>query len=170
MREIGREGVENAKDTFYIALRNRLAVLNPGRTVMLRGVWRPGILVEANESVVPVLPAEVFVLRWTDCSVDELQPMPVAKQVCEVLYATEGTVANGGLDRGRALAEMDRELVSILKPYATQKCNYAQTPAAGMATQVFWSEPVLSTVTVTRDRLSRSAKVTVFSYEEASEQ
>ena len=49
--------MQNAKDTFYELLRGRLAALNPDRTVVVRGVVRPGVLVEENELVSTVNPA-----------------------------------------------------------------------------------------------------------------
>ena len=54
--------MQNAQNTFYITLRNRLVALNPNRTIYLRGVTRPGILVESNEFVVAQPPSDVFVL------------------------------------------------------------------------------------------------------------
>ena len=36
--------MQNAKDTFYEVLRKRLAALNPERTMVVRGVVRPGVL------------------------------------------------------------------------------------------------------------------------------
>ena len=41
--------MQNAKDTFYVTLRDRLAAVNPARTMLVRGVIRPGLLVEENE-------------------------------------------------------------------------------------------------------------------------
>jgi hypothetical protein len=38
-----------------------------------------------------------------------------------------------------------------------------------MLTQVFWDEPGLSAVVTQRDRLSRSAKVMIYSYQEQGE-
>ena len=52
--------MKNAKDTFYVALRDRLAAVNPARTFVLRGVVRPGIMVVENEMVSAELPADVF--------------------------------------------------------------------------------------------------------------
>ena len=46
--------MQNAKDSFYMALRGRLTTINPERTVLLRGTVRPGILVEEAET--PVSP------------------------------------------------------------------------------------------------------------------
>ncbi len=41
--------MQNAKDSFYEVLRARLSALNPERTVAVRGVTRPGVLVDENE-------------------------------------------------------------------------------------------------------------------------
>src|ERR1700759_4074513 len=105
--------MENAKDTFYITLRNRLALVNPDRMMLLRGVQRPGILMEEAESVVAEMPADTFVLRWTSLDIDGQQASLLAKMRCEIHYTTAGTQTNAGLDRGRALAEMDAELYTI---------------------------------------------------------
>ena len=43
--------MQNAKDSFYMALRTRLTTINPGRTILLRGAVRPGILVEEARAV-----------------------------------------------------------------------------------------------------------------------
>ena len=50
--------MQNAKDSFYMALRTRLAAINPERTVLLRGTIRPGILVEEAEARVRDLRAD----------------------------------------------------------------------------------------------------------------
>jgi hypothetical protein len=88
---------------------------------------------------------------------------------CEIAYQTCGTQSYGGLDRGRALSEMDEELVAMLKPFYAPKLNYTATPPAAMLTQVFWDEPALGPIVVQRDRLNRSAKVMVYSYQEQGE-
>ena len=62
--------MQNAKDTFYVTLRDRLAAVNPARTMVLRGVTRPGVLVEENELASACGPVNVFCLRWTGLSVD----------------------------------------------------------------------------------------------------
>ena len=161
--------MENAKDTFYITLRNRLVTVNPQRVAMLRGVERPGILVEEAEAPVAQLPGDVFVLRWTALEADLQLPAVMIGMLCEVLYATSGTANNAGLDRGRALAEMDAELLAMVTPASVQKMNYSVTPAVAMDTMVFWSEPVFMPVTTLRDRLTRVAKITVWAYQEQGE-
>jgi hypothetical protein len=161
--------MQNAKDTFYVTLRNRLATLNPNRTMLLRGVQRPGILVEEAEAVVPMLPADVFVLRWTALSTDVNLPLVLARLECEILYTTGGTQTASGLDRGRALEEMDAELVGLLSPNCTPKMNYTKTPPTQLNTPVFWSAADFNPAVTLRDRVSRSATVTVFSYQEPGE-
>ncbi len=161
--------MQNAQNTFYIALRNRLAALNPNRTIYLRGVTRPGILVESNELVTAMAPPNVFVLRWQGLRSDPYLAEVMVQMECEIEYSTEGTEANLGMDRGSMLTEMDAELNALLQPASTQKMNYSASPATAMETQVFWTEATFGPVAVKRDRLQRTAKIYVFSYEEPGE-
>jgi hypothetical protein len=161
--------MQNAKDSFYMALRTRLTSVNPQRTCLIRGAVRPGILVEEAEAPFAQLPTDVFVLRWSAVGADmDLGSTMVAAQ-CEILYATCGTQSFGGLDRGRALSEMDEEVLAILQPFHTPKMNYEATPPAAMLTQVFWDEPVFTSAVTLRDRLSRTATAVVYSYQEPGE-
>ena len=161
--------MENAKDTFYVTLRNRLAALNPNRVIILRGVQRPGILMEEAEAVVPQMPSDVFVLRWTGLDIDGQLPSALAQMTCEVHYSTGGTQPNMGLDRGRALEEMDAELLSIFSPSYAPKMNFSQTPTVTMETRVFWGEPQFALLTTHRERLTRVMKVAVFAFQEQGE-
>ena len=161
--------MQNAKDTFYLTLRNRLATLNPNRTMLLRGVQRPGILVEEAEAVVAIPPPDVFVLRWAALAADVYLPLVLARMQCEVHYTTGGTQSAAGLDRGRALEEMDAELLGILSPSSTPKMDYAQRPAQQLNTPVFWTAADFSPAATVRDRISRVATVTVFAYQEPGE-
>jgi hypothetical protein len=161
--------MQNAKDSFYMALRTRLTAINPARTILLRGAVRPGILVEEAEAPFPQLPNDVFVLRWLGLATDMDLSCTMAAAECEILYQTCGTQSFGGLDRGRALSEMDEEVLAMIQPFCTPKLNYTATPPAAMLTQVFWDEPGFGPIVVLRDRLSRSAKITVYSYQEQGE-
>ena len=161
--------MQNAKDSFYMALRTRLNSINPERTILLRGTVRPGILVEEAEAPFSQLPNDVFVLRWLGVGVDmDLASTMVAEQ-CEILYQTCGTQSFGGLDRGRSLSQMDEELTAMFQPFRTPKLNYAATPPAAMLTQIFWDEPGFGPIVIQRDRLSRSANVMIYSYQEQGE-
>jgi hypothetical protein len=64
---------------------------------------------------------------------------------------------------------MDEEVMAMIHPFYTPKLNYATTPPGAMLTQVFWDEPVFAPIVIQRDRLSRSATVMVFSYQEQGE-
>ena len=161
--------MQNAKDSFYVALRARLVVINPERVILLRASLRPGILVEEAEAPFAQLPTDVFVLRWLGLAVDQDLPAAMVAGECEVLYSTLGTQSFGGLDRGRALSAMDEELVGMLNPFWTPKLNYTASPAVALLTNVFWDEPVFGQAVVVRDRLSRVARVVVYSYQEAGE-
>jgi len=162
--------MQNAKDTFYITLRSRLATVNPDRTMTLRAVTRPGILVADAEAPMPQPLLDAFTLSWTGMQADLQLPAILAQMTCEIQYSTAGTQMNVGLDRGRALEEMDYEVLKLLYPYSAQKMNYAQNPAAAMETLVFWSEPEFGPAVALRDRLSRAVKVTVFAFQEQGEQ
>jgi hypothetical protein len=161
--------MQNAKDSFYVALRTRLIAIDPSRTILLRGTVRPGILVEDAEAPFSQLPNDVFVLRWLGLGVDMDLASTMAAEECEIIYQTCGTQSFGGLDRGRALSEMDEEFIAIIQPFCTAKLNFTAQPPSAMLTQVFWDEPGLSPIAVQRDRLTRSAKVVVYSYREQGE-
>ena len=161
--------MQNAKDSFYMALRERLAIINPERTILMRGTVRPGIVVEEAEAPMAQWPADVFVVRWLGTGIDAGLSATMIAQECEILYSTCGTQAFGGLDRGRLLSAMDAEVMTILQPFQTPKMNFALQPAEKMQTDVFWDDPVFAPINVQRDRLSRSAKLLVYSYKERGE-
>ena len=161
--------MQNARDSFYVALRTRLVAINPSRTILLRGAVRPGILVEDAEAPFDQLPSDVFILRWLSLAVDLDLAATMAAEDCEIRYQTCGTQSFGGLDRGRALSAMDEELLAMLQPYSTPKLNFTSQPPAAMLTQVFWDEPAFSPIALSRDRLTRIAGVSVYSYQEQGE-
>jgi hypothetical protein len=161
--------MQNAKDSFYMALRTRLTAINPERTILLRGAVRPGILVEEAEAPFNQLPNDVFILRWVGLGVDLDLGSAMAVEQCEIVYQTCGTQSFGGLDRGRLLSEMDEELAEMAQPFHTPKLNFRVTPPAAMLTKVFWEQPKFGPMAIQRDRLSRSASMMVYSYQEQGE-
>lgn len=168
--------MQNAKDTFYEVLRGRLAAVNPDRTIVLRGVTRPGVLVQENELLTAVALPDCFRLRWKVGDVDANGAMPLVTMTCMVDYETAGTAMNGGMDRGRALAAMDGELQAAVNPLqrSAPKMNYAglafgATAAVAMKTSVWWGEVTFGETVVKDDRLARTATVVVMSYQEAGE-
>jgi hypothetical protein len=167
--------MQNAKDTFYTTLQARLAALNPARQIVVRGVLRPGTLVDENELPSAWTPVDAFRMHWTTLQVTSASPLPWIAMECVIQYATDGSAGNGGMDRGRLLAAMDAELAAALstEPHTVPKMNYS---AAGggvapttMATNVFWADPLFGAASAVGERLERSAMVQVFSYQEAGE-
>jgi hypothetical protein len=136
------------KDTFYITLRDRLATLNPARTITLNGVTRPAVVAAENEVVVPVRPLpNAFYIEW-----GAAQPVPqqigdcaIFSLECLISYHTLGTVESG-VDRGRTLAALDTELLSITQPAAAAKRDYTQTMPVDLGTSIVWTVPQLGKV------------------------
>lgn len=161
--------MQSAKDTFYITLRDRLAAINPSRTIALRGAVRTAVVVAENELVAATNPSEAFVLTWLDLAIDSSEPLPLHTLLCEIAYATRGTAENSGMDRGRVLDAMDGELRTILQPASAVKQGFDTIPAATHGTNIFWSEPGFGK-TVTKDgQIARTAQVSVFALQEAGD-
>ena len=167
--------MQNARDTFYVTLRDRLAALNPVRTMVVRGVTRPGVLVEENELPSAYQPVDTFCMRWTGLRVAAKAAMPLVSMVCEIEYATDGSSGNGGMDRGRLLAGMDAELAAAVSaaPQNVVKMNFAGvsagTTAVAMGTNVFWCEAAFGAAVADGERLKRVVTVEVFAYQEVGE-
>jgi hypothetical protein len=167
--------VQNAKDTFYELLRQRLATLNPERTISLRGVVRPGLLVEENELVAAKPLLDCFRMTWGEAAADVRGAMPLVTMQCVFAYQTAGSSTNGGMDRGRALEQMDAELLSAVTqaPMHAEKMSYAALSsggvAAAMTTNIWWGAPAFGKLTVEGNQLARTATVQVMSFQEAGE-
>ena len=163
--------MQNAKDTFYVVLRDRLAVLNPARTIVMRGVTRPGSLVEENELASASQPPDTFLLRWTGLKVAAQGAMPLIAMQCEVLYSTSGSAGNGGMDRGRLLSAMDAELLAAVNaaPQSVPKNSYVKGSASAMRTSVFWGNVTFSPAMAEGEGLHRTAAIEVFTYQEEGE-
>jgi hypothetical protein len=161
--------MQNAKDTFYLTLRDRLATLNPGRTLVLRGVVRPASLVEENELSSVNQTLDAFCLRWTALGI---HAPGILSMQCEIRYRTEGSTGSGGMDRGRLLSAMDGELIAAVNtaPQNAPKRTFATaTSAITTGTNLFWGNVQFVPATVEAERIGRVATVEVFAYQEAGE-
>ncbi len=167
--------MQNALDTFYVMLRDRVASGNPGRTMVVRGVVRPAVLVVENELVAAAVDGlsvmDAFCLRWRDLRVDANGPLPLVTVTCEISYGTDGSAGAAGMDRGRALAAMDAELTAALNlaPKTVAKTSYTTGAAVTLGTKVFWGDAVFGAMKANGERLERVATVPVYSYQEAGE-
>ncbi len=136
------------KDSFYMALQTRLAALNPQQTVTLSGATRPAVIVAENELVIPIVPLpNAFYIEWGAAQVAARQTgsRELMEMECVISYHTFGTVESG-VDRGRTLAALDTELLTICQPQHTSKRDYTQAPSVDVGTNIVWTAPVLGKV------------------------
>jgi len=132
-----------AKDSFFLALQQKLAGLNPARTITLNGATAPAVVVVENlpPSSAEPLP-NAFYIEWGAASVVDGHSGNGAlmSMDCVISYYTLGTVASM-VDRGRVLGQLDNELLSICQPPNTEKRDYTRSPSADLGTSVFWGQP-----------------------------
>ncbi len=164
--------MQHTKDSFYVALRDRLAVLNPARTVYLDGATRPAVIVAENQPSTPSAPLpDAFYLQWG--AVREVKnalrsPRPLLVLDCQIVYRTIGTEGNSSVDRGRVLAALDLELLQISNPPETVKRDYTQATPPDLGTKIFWTRPQVVETVALGNELRRTAKVTVHFYPEVN--
>ena len=125
-----------AKDSFFLALQQRLAGLNPARTVTINGATVPAVLVVENlpPSSAEPLP-NAFYIEWGSCDRCWWPRWNAALMSleCVISYYTLGTVQSM-VDRGRVLGQLDDELLGICQPTNTEKYDYTQSPSADLGT------------------------------------
>ena len=171
------------KDSFYMALLQRLVSLNPNQTVTLNGTTRPAIIVAENELVIPIVPLpDAFYIEWGAAQVlkQDYASRALMEIDCVISYHTFGTVQSG-VDRGRTLGDLDMELLSICQPAWTSKRDYTQSPSADLGTQIWWTLPTFGKVAGSEApptealprgtegvRLERSASLKVFFFPEVT--
>jgi len=161
-----------AKDSFYIALRDRLATVNPARTVAINGATRPAVLVLENEpATANPLIANAFHLAWSSLQAtagEDAAKRPLLAMACEIRYGTSGTL-DGSVDRGRVMAALDTELGEICSPGRTEKLDHTQASPLDLGSNVIWTKPTLKPIETDRKTgllLVRNAELTVFFFPE----
>lgn len=169
-----------AKDSFFLALQQRLAGLNPRRTVTLNGTAVPAVVVVENlpPSSAEPLP-NAFYIEWGAASVVEGHAGNGAlmNMECVISYYSLGTVASM-VDRGRVLGQLDDELLAMCQPAHTEKVDYTRAPSADLGTKVFWTQPSLEEIkkgdtedhagTHADARVGRVARLKVFFFSEVT--
>jgi len=129
-----------------MALRSRLAALNPARTVTISGATVPAIVVVENLSPSSADPqADTFYIEWGAAEVlrGHASSSPLMSVDVAISYGSFGSVASM-VDRGRLLGQLDSELLAICQPPNTEKRDYTQSPSVDLGTAVFWSQPTFS--------------------------
>lgn len=155
-----------AKDSFYIALRDRLATVNPARRVTVEGVVRPAVMVSDNEGPVRDMD-NVFVLSWREAGFVG-NGTALMKMTCAIEYGTRGVSDSGG-DRGRSLGTLDSELQQSAQPPRVQKTDYTTVPPRSLSTMMFWTDLEYGAPKDEAGRISRTAKTTVYFYSEVEQ-
>jgi hypothetical protein len=183
--------MQSTKDTFYIALRDRISAQFPARTVNLGGMERPAILVPENEvrtalaapapfDFVGAAAPSASKTRLTDCfylqfgAVSLARPTalpahdspPLLAMKCSIVYATSGTPDSTGADRGRSLAALDTTLLAICSPGLAPKTDFSQQPPRLLGANIVWSAPELGPPLQLGLELRRTAQLTIFFYPE----
>lgn len=166
--------VQDVKDSFYAGLRDRIAAANPARTIVVRGVIRPAVLVVENEMPLGEgVPLETFQLVW---GVLKSTTNALLLASCQIAYTVNGSVgatetASSVLGRGRALAAMDGELIQALGGPVRSVRGFSVTESNGVAiqtptgTRVFWGDATFAVAVEKGNRISRIASVEVFGYD-----
>lgn len=138
-----------AKDSFLLTLQQRLAGLNPARTVTINGATVPAVI--AIENLPPAASApqpNTFYIEWGTAAVvaGHAGNSALMSLDCVISYYTLGT-AQSMVDRGRVLGQLDDELLGICQPTNSEKYDYTQSPSADLGTTIFWSQPKFKEVT-----------------------
>jgi len=136
--------MQAAKDSFFRVLQSRLATVNPARTITVDGVTKPAILVVENEAYPPPkLFFHTFYLQWLGAPAVRGFSQTLApryEQIAQIEYFVQGTASlqRPFADRGRVMAQLDREVVEILFPGFTEKLDYSVTPPQSLSSMVRW--------------------------------
>jgi hypothetical protein len=152
-----------AKDSFYMAMRDRLSDADPERTVSVEGVVRPAVLVAENEGDVSAV-KDAFVISWGDAQTVG-NGTAVMKMDCVIRYTTCGSDGTSG-DRGRSLGNLDAALMSISQPPRVAKTNYTVVPPQSMGTMMFWTDLEFAAPRDKNGAISREARTTIYFYSE----
>lgn len=158
-----------------MALRERLASLNPERTVLVNQAPRPAVIVLENELPSSAERApECFYLHWGVMKTLGVFGAPICAMDCTISYFTHGSVASG-VDRGRVLGQLDRELLMICQPPSTPKIDFSQSPSTDLGTSLSWTLPQIEEVKLPTGRTpnqfahrEHEAHLTVFFFPEVA--
>ena len=166
--------IQETKDSFFSTLNDRLAVLNPLRTVVIEGVVRPAVVVLENElaTTAPTQPNTFYLTWWTvgNAKGSLNVPRPLLEIECHIAYWTEGSDALSYQDRGRMLAALDGELLAITDPGNAKLQDFTVTPPADLAAAIFWTAVEFGKIVEDGRKLLRQAMLKVFYFAERNGQ
>ena len=162
--------MQATKDTFYVTVRDRLVAVDPQRTIIIDGVTRPAILVAENEPPGGGPPlCDAFYLYWGGARAVQPAVSTLMEMECTISYRTKGTDQSGNLDRGRALASLDNDVLAICAPPNAEKCDYSTGADVDLSSTIFWTQPVFSALVNAPPYLGRDVSITMFFYPEVNQ-
>ena len=163
--------MQAAKDTFYVALRDRLVQCDPNLTITIDGATRPAIVVLENE--IPAsqpLQNDAFYLEWGGVRSVRPDSSGLLAMDCLVYYTSAGQQDTGGVGRGRDLGKLDGDLLTMCSPPQAHKYDYSTGSAVDLGSYIFWSLPELKPAKAGPTQVGREAHVTVYFYPEVTQQ
>ena len=162
--------IQNTKDSFYTALRDRMAAQFSTQTVTIGDEVRPAILVAENEmqSAAPEQ-SGAFYLRWAKASAVQgaAGAKPLLKMACAISYSATGRDELSFQDRGRELAKLDEMLLAIAVPPRAELKDFSSGSAVELGAQIWWTRPELSEAKEDGRMLKRSAMLEIFWFAES---
>jgi hypothetical protein len=162
--------MQATKDSFYIALRDRLVQCDPNLTITIDGATRPAIVVLENEPPSSLQRQEnAFYLQWGDARLTRAANSTLMAMDCVISYSSAGQRETGGVGRGRSLAALDADLLTICAPPHTEKFDYSSDTPADLNSSIFWVGPQLTTAKLETTEVGRGAQVTVFFYPQVNQ-
>jgi hypothetical protein len=163
--------MQATKDTFYIALRDRLVQFDPKLTIVIDGAIRPAIVVTENEPPgASPRQDEAFYLDWEGVRPVQPATSTLMAMDCTISYTCSGQSDSGGVDRGRNLGALDADLLAISAPAQAHKNDYSSGLPVDLGSYIFWSVPRVEPLKVEARQVGRQAQVTVFFYPEVNQQ
>jgi len=152
--------MQSTKDTFYAALRDRLARIDPQRTI---------IVAENVPATTAPAPLDSFIIHWSAPNIVQAVAANQAlwRMDCRIAYSTSGADP-ASTDRARSIAALTYQLVAITTPRNAPKRDYTSTPAADLGTNIFWSDPRFSDAAPASSALTRAADFTVYFFSEVT--
>lgn len=161
--------MQDAKDTFYVTLRDRLVAVNADRTVAVRGQVRPAVVVDENEEPMQRVDAGVFHLQWSDVSMDARPGLLLESALCRVVYRSRSDAGGSELARGRELVAMHEELTGMLQPSSVPEQRFSESGVEMLRGRVWWFEEGRRAVTDNDGSVQAVATVRVMSRREIGE-
>ena len=162
--------MQASKDSFYLTLRDRLAQAYPARTITVNGCTRPAIVVVENDRPsVSARQHDAFYVEWGEARAVRPAVSTLMAVTCTLTYTSAGTDQNGGLDRGRALAELESELLSICSPFVARKCDWTGASPVDLGSTIFWTVPTFRPAQASENCVTHEASLKIYFYPEVNQ-